>query len=204
MNILVVARSVGHLVMFTVLGFAATLALTMSVPVLFGYQSLTMLSGSMGHAIPTGSVIIDETIKPLEARPGDVLTFADPERSERLLTHRLRSLQVKDELVHVATRGDANDTDEHWSIPLDGTVGRVAYSIPFVGYARAWVNQHTGRTALFVVLAVVAGYTLLEVWLPVPLTQVVRRSRGGSRRRSNTTGGAAVPGNGALALSGET
>lgn len=158
----------------TVIGFAATLALAMSVPVVFGYQSLTMLSGSMEPTLPTGAVVLDETIRPLDARPGDVLTFTDPAKPRRLLTHRLTSISVDGNLALMETLGDANDASEKWSIPLDGTVGRVKVCIPYVGYVRAWVHQHAGRATLLLGLAIVGLWTLLDVWLPRPVTTYLR------------------------------
>ncbi len=55
-----------------------------------GFRSFTVLSGSMEPAISTGDVVVNERVGPLETRPGDVLTFRDPTRQGRLITHRLR------------------------------------------------------------------------------------------------------------------
>ena len=196
------ARTSAQLVLFVALGFLATLAAVMSVPVVFGYHSFTMLSGSMSPTIPTGSVVVDQMLHPMELRPGDVVTFTDPDRPERLLTHRLRSMEVEGQVVHMATRGDANDADEYWDIPLDGTVGRVAYSVPVVGYARAYVHQQAGRKAVYAVLAVTGLWILIDVWLPVPVAQLLRsgRSRG---RRTNKSANASPRPTQAVAARGE-
>ena len=73
-----------------VLGFVVGLTACLTVPALFGHPALTVLSGSMQPALEVGSVVIDEKISPVEARPGDIVSFPDPTRRDRTLTHRCR------------------------------------------------------------------------------------------------------------------
>ena len=69
-----------------------------TLPSVFGYQSLTVVSGSMVPTLGVGSVVIDEVIAPADARPGDIVTFKDP-LHPRQLTHRLQKVRVEGDTV---------------------------------------------------------------------------------------------------------
>src|SRR3954454_21210481 len=71
------------------LGFGLGLVAIVTLPGVFGYQSLTVVSGSMTPTLGVGSVVIDEVISPADARPGDIVTFKDL-LHPRQLTHRLQ------------------------------------------------------------------------------------------------------------------
>jgi signal peptidase I len=140
--------------------------ISITVPSLFGYRVLNVLSGSMGPTIPTGSVVWDGVIDPLDARVGDVVTFTDPEDHQRLLTHRLRSIRVRGGTAHMVTQGDANNTVERWSVPVSGEIGRVAFHVPKLAYARVWISSHAGNMALAIVVVALILGALVEIWRP--------------------------------------
>jgi signal peptidase len=149
-----------------VLGFAATIVAAITLPALAGYQVLTVLSGSMEPALRTGDVIVESKVSPGELRIGDVVTFREPD-SSRLITHRVRAVSIWGGSAHVTTRGDANTGVERWSIPVDGTVGRVEYRVPKVGYVTNRVGSRFGRLALLVVPALLLClWELKRIWAP--------------------------------------
>ena len=80
--------------LWAAVGAAIGLIAIVTLPGVFGYQALTVVSGSMEPTLATGSVVIDEVISPAEARPGDIVTFQDPLRP-RQLTHRLQKVRVE-------------------------------------------------------------------------------------------------------------
>jgi signal peptidase I len=146
-------------------GFALCLTAVVALPGIFGYRALTVVSGSMEPTLETGSVVLDDVISPLEARPGDILTFNDPER-RRLLTHRLRRMRVEGGMAHMVTQGDANDAPERWSIPVTGEVGRVAYHVPKVGHLRAFISRREVRLGLLGAVLLFGVLILVDVWRP--------------------------------------
>lgn len=79
-------------------------------PHIFGYEMLTVLSGSMEPGIPTGSVI---GVKPVEdtasLQVGDVITFKANASSDMLITHRIIEVQGEGNSLQFITRGDNND-----------------------------------------------------------------------------------------------
>jgi signal peptidase len=151
--------------MSLVLGLATGLAAALVWSVPFGGQALIEMSGSMSPAIKTGDVVVITAISPLEARIGDVITFNDPVRRSRLLTHRVRTLRVAGDSVEFVTQGDANTTRERWSVAADGTIGRTAYRIPRLGYALNWATGPIGLLAFIVIpVLILAAYFLRRIW----------------------------------------
>jgi signal peptidase I len=147
------------------LGFAVALLLAAALPAAFGDRSFVMRSGSMSPAIATGDVAVIAPISPLDAHAGDVVSFMDPDGSGRLISHRARSIQRVGDRVDFTTQGDANTAQEHWSVPVDGSVGRVVYRLPKLGYAIIWIEAPVGRVGLLIVPSVLLGLSLLRrIW----------------------------------------
>ena len=165
-RVALLARWTAATLIWAVIGFAAGLAAAVTLPPLFGFKTLTVLSGSMEPTLMTGGMVVDEVITPLDARPGDIVTFNDPEDRGRLITHRLRSIRVDRSKAYMVTRGDANDTSEHWNVPLDAEIGRVVYHIPLLGYARARISGQWVRIALLGIVACLGLWMLIDIWRP--------------------------------------
>ena len=159
-------RTVTALVLWLVFGLAAGTVLAAGAPVLFGYRSFTVLSGSMQPLLDVGDVVVTKPVVARDVRVGDVITFPDEEREE-LVTHRVRSIQLVGERASIETRGDANDASEQWSVASDGSVGRVAYHLPLVGYALVWTHGRWARILLIVIPALLlAAIELRRIWRP--------------------------------------
>jgi signal peptidase len=142
--------------------------LALAVAKLAGYQTFTILSGSMEPAIATGDLVVDEPISAADARMGDVITFREP-GTRRLVTHRLVHKRIARDRAYMRTRGDANNAPERWSIPADGQVGRVAFRVPRGGYASTYVSRRDMQLVLLVVPALLLGILeLVRIWRPVP------------------------------------
>lgn len=158
-------RRVGCVVLLS--AAAVAVALSGGGGAVLRYQPFTVMSGSMQPAIRTGDLVIDEHIAPLEARRGDVVTFVDPMDRRRLITHRVRHLRRQGSRVAFVTKGDANNTVERWSVPVEGRIGRVALRLPKLGYAAAWSRGPAGRLMLVVLPAIcLAGIQLHRIWRP--------------------------------------
>jgi len=136
-------------------------------PQLGGYRSFTVRSGSMTPAIETGDVVVTRSISPLSARVGDVVTFVDPEGTGKLFSHRVQAVRALGDEVAFVTRGDANTSTEHWRVPAGGSIGRVAYRIPKIGYALSWVDSAPARLALIAIPALLLLWAaLVRIWRP--------------------------------------
>jgi signal peptidase len=153
------------------LGLGAGLLAAVVLPPVVGCRSLTVMSGSMEPAIRTGDIVVTRSIHPLKARVGDVVTFHDPSRGGRLVTHRVRRLQVTGAAVEFETKGDANNTAERWAVPTGGRIGRVVYRMPQFGYVLHRVSAPPARLALVGLPSVLFGaWALVRIWRPRPET----------------------------------
>jgi signal peptidase len=162
-----VVRGILRFFGFTAAGLAAGIAIALIAPLAFGAKPLVVLSGSMEPTLGTGDVTVVRTVAPLDARPGDIVTFRDPADADRLITHRVRSMKVDGGRVTFVTRGDANDGSERWRVPADGEIGRVAYRIPELG----WALMYAKSKGFFVfilggALALLLVLELAAIWRP--------------------------------------
>jgi signal peptidase len=162
-----VARGLLRFLGMTLAGFAIGIALALALPLAFNARPLVVLSGSMEPALRTGDISVVRSIAPLDARPGDIVTFRDPDNAGRLITHRVRAMHVQGDAVVFRTRGDANNVSEHWRVPASGEIGRVIYGIPKLG----WVLAYARTKGLFVLmlggaLALLLVLELTSIWRP--------------------------------------
>lgn len=167
----------------TVLALALLAAL--GLPVLFGCRSLVVMSGSMQPAISTGSVVIVKQVAASGIAVGDVVSFRNPEDTSEILTHRVRAVETRDGRLQVETRGDANTGGEKWSIDPAGTVGRVVFKVPYLGYLLAPLQGRLARLALVVAPALLLGaHLVFTIWRAPVGPAVGRPARQRARRRS--------------------
>lgn len=156
-----IARGCG----WAAMAVAALLVAAIALPLAFGARPHTVLTGSMEPAIAPGDVVVDERVAPAEARVGDVVTFRDPEDQSRLITHRVRSIRRAGSHLWFVTQGDANNTTERWRIAADGELGRVAYTVPWVGHVAVVTHTPLGLAVLLIVpLLLLALDELARIW----------------------------------------
>ena len=149
------------------LGLAIGVFGLIAAPSLFGGRSLTVMSGSMEPALGVGDVIINSRVSPAEVRVGDIVTFSDPEGTDRLITHRVRQLRIAEGTAHVVTKGDNTNAVERWDIPANGSLGRVEFRVPLLGFLVFWLHGPLARIGLIVVPALLlAGFELWRIWRP--------------------------------------
>jgi signal peptidase len=142
-----------------VVGYAALLVA--------GFKPVAVYSGSMTPTLGVGSLAVDSAIDASAVRVGDVITFPDPYVEGRLVTHRvIRILQTKKGPAY-RTKGDANASRDPWTIRLTGRVGRVAFDVPFAGYALFYAHTREVRGGLIVIAAAFILLSMLKrIWRP--------------------------------------
>jgi signal peptidase len=159
------ARTLGRSLGWLGAGAAVAVLVAVAWIVPFGGRSLSVMSGSMAPAIETGDVVVSHGVSPLDIRRGDVITFRDPTDAGRLITHRVKEVRIAGGEAAFVTKGDANNSAERWTIAADGRVGLVAYRLPKLGYALAWLG-HPFAKLLFVALPalLLGAYELRRIW----------------------------------------
>lgn len=120
------------------------------VPKVFVVQS-----GSMEPAIKTGSVVITQPQTSYDV--GEIITYT--RRADAIsVTHRIVSVESQGGRVSYITKGDANNGPDSAPVPASIVLGRVLFSIPFVGYAVAAARTPYGFLIIVVVPALIILY----------------------------------------------
>ncbi|MBI1886015.1 MAG: signal peptidase I [Chloroflexi bacterium] len=125
---------------------AAALA-TAVVPRLFGYDTYVIYGGSMGDALPDGSVAIAGWIEGDKVRPGDVIVVGTDTDGQRLpKAHRVESVWLQSGERVIQTKGDANSGPDPAPVVLgeDDRAMKVQRYVPWAGHAVHLVQTPPG------------------------------------------------------------
>lgn len=155
---------------FIVIAIAAFLLLAVG-PRLFGYQTSTMLTGSMAPLINPGDVVVTAPTPVKDIRAGEVITYHIPVEDHRVETHRVMEvLTNKDGSIAVRTKGDANDGVDPWTATLGGpTVDKHVLTVPYVGQAIRTLRQPAVlNTLMYGAPAVLVIGLLASIWRKDP------------------------------------
>ena len=133
------------------------------------YRPATVLSGSMGPQIPTGSIVFDFPKPRSQVKVGDVITYQVPVDDHHLVTHRVVEIVSGGDQPIVRTQGDANQAPDVWFARLtDGPVWEVRASIPHLGAVLLWLRHPLGRALTLIVTPVfLAAFAIAKIWRPV-------------------------------------
>ncbi len=162
---LALLATIAHLSLRVIMACFALLLSLVVVPNLLGYPTVTVQGGSMGDALPGGSVAITRWVPADEVQPGDVILISNGGSGTNQKIHRVVSIgEQAGELVAV-TKGDANPAADPDLQVLKGQVAVHTYTIPYLGYAADFFRTPLGWT-LFVLLpiGVLCLRTLRDIW----------------------------------------
>jgi len=125
-----------------------------------GHPVLIIRSGSMAPTIPIGAVVVLSP-GPGGVQPGDVVAMRLDNGA--VFTHRVTRLASLLGVPYIETKGDANPEIDPALTPLDHVIGRVAVSLPIVGYLMAGLSTPTGiASALLAAIALLAALWFLD------------------------------------------
>jgi signal peptidase len=133
---------------------------------LAGYRPVAVYSGSMEPDLAVGSLAFVERVPSEQIAVGDVITFTDPYQPGRLVTHRVvETAEQPEGGLAYRTKGDANLERDPWTIALGEQGGRVAFDLPYAGYALWYAKTREARTLLILLVAGLVLVALLRsIW----------------------------------------
>ena len=142
------------------LGALGMLLAASVLPVLVGWQSSVVMSGSMEPTLSPGDVAVVRPVDPAALAPGAVLLVDDPDLPGRLRLHRL----VEVEAGGLQLKGDANPTADGSLVDPAAVHGVVTLALPLVGEPAVWIAERrmwplAGTVAA---LAALVGLALLH------------------------------------------
>jgi signal peptidase len=129
-----------------------------AIPI-FGNQALIVRSGSMMPTIDIGSIVVTRNTP--NYNPGDVIAFRTEKNSKTIVTHRIAKIETGVDGTFYQTKGDANKTIDGWSVDKENVLGKVYFTLPYVGQLLAFAKSKLGLSVLIVLPAIVV--ILLEV-----------------------------------------
>ncbi|MET1087503.1 MAG: signal peptidase I [Arthrobacter sp.] len=158
--------------MLLVAAVAAFLMLAIG-PRVIGYQTSTMLTGSMSPLINPGDVVITQPVPVDQVKVGDIITYHIPVEDQRVETHRITKLTTNpDGRITVQTKGDANNGADPWVATFEaGNVDRHVATIPYIGNAiRALRTPVVMNVLMYGAPSVLVLGMLASIWRKDPQT----------------------------------
>jgi signal peptidase len=138
------------------LAVACCLLAVLGAGLLAGYRPVVLTTASMSPVAPAGSLLIAETVEPEEVEVGDILVM---KRSTGLIiTHRVVERSVRDGVVLVRTKGDANDDPDATPYSVVGTHRRSEWVIPSAGKVLLLLRTKVFRLCIIAILASLIVY----------------------------------------------
>jgi len=158
------------------LGFSMLLGLAVLLGPHLGWQIDKVLSGSMSPAIKTGGAVVTQHVDPRAIAVGDVMTYHSP-LDGRLTSHRVVGITSEDGLLF-QTRGDANEDPDPYSVSAANVVGKVRFSIPYIGYPAQFAKTVWG----FIIMIAVPGLIIIafevrDVWRELDKEEKQKKAR---------------------------
>lgn len=131
-----VLRGLVRVILAVTVGAAVAAFLFLAVgPRVLGYQTSTMLTGSMSPLINPGDVVVTVPVSVGEIKVGDIITYHIPVGQQQVETHRVIEVSRNAQgPTTVRTKGDANNGADPWTATLAGdTVYRHTVTVPYLG-----------------------------------------------------------------------
>jgi signal peptidase len=145
-----------NLIYYVLLAFVVMVAILLifsAFPIAGNYKIFVVQSGSMAPAIKMGSLVI---VKPAnDYKIGDVITFGPYSRTKAPTTHRIYDIKVVNGQPVYITKGDANNAPDTREITKRDILGKVLFSIPYLGFAVAFAKKPLGFVLIVIVPAVI-------------------------------------------------
>jgi len=139
------------------------LVIWIGLQVAFGTQNpfYVVASGSMIPVLQVYDVLIVQGHEPFEdIEVGDIIVFNRPSDHNRVIVHRVASI-IQEDPKTIRTQGDANPASipgTDFPITEEEYIGKVAYTIPQVGY----VTQLLKPPINYVIIAIVIGIMVVK------------------------------------------
>ena len=144
------------IIYYTFITFIAVIAILLIVsvfPITGNYKLMIVQSGSMTPAIKMGGLVL---VKPAdEYKIGDVITFGPSTKTKAPTTHRIYDVRVIEGKISYITKGDANEDPDQNEVQERDILGKVLFSVPYVGYAVDFTKKPLGFGLIIIVPAAV-------------------------------------------------
>jgi len=131
----------------------AVLLIVSVLPITGNIKFMTVLSGSMEPAVKMGSIVL---VKPTDNyKIGDIITFGEVNKIKTPTTHRIYEMKVKGSQPVYITKGDANNAPDITEITKNDILGKVLFSVSYLGFAVDFAKKPLGFALIIIIPAAV-------------------------------------------------
>lgn len=176
-------RIVGNVIFIGLIIFMLTIGFFLikskvdgDVPNIAGNRIYVVLTGSMVPVFDPGSIVIDKEIKPDQVAPNDIVTFKDPRDPNVLITHRVVQMNQKNGSLIFVTKGDANNGKDPFVVPARNIIGKVNYSVPYLGYILEFSKSPAGIKLLLIIIPG-SLFLLTQLWKIIKILKEEKRKK---------------------------
>ncbi|OGG44391.1 signal peptidase I [Candidatus Kaiserbacteria bacterium RIFCSPHIGHO2_01_FULL_48_10] len=136
------------------------------LPLTGNYTVKIVQSGSMEPEIKTGALVV---VKPAsDYAVGDVITFTFSARDEIPTTHRIVAERAVSGVMQYTVKGDANEEADPKEVLEKDVIGKVIFSVPYLGFLLDFARKPLGFTLLIVVPAgAIIIEEALKIWTEI-------------------------------------
>ena len=132
------------------------------------YPLFVVASGSMIPTLYRGDLIVVQgglNVSGIIAayETGDIIVFRKPNSPQELIVHRAVEKRQNDNTHFLITKGDNNNGPDPWEVDDNDLVGKVVWSIPYLGHIPLFVHTPAGTTIIIILIVILI---LLEFAIP--------------------------------------
>jgi len=113
-------------------------------------QYFFVSSGSMEPTVPVGSIVVVKPVGLTTLKEGDIICFGDLQE-QLIITHRIVEITY-DGFI---TKGDANEESDPFIVEKKDVIGKVVFTIPYLGYLSYFVKTPFGFMLLIILPATI-------------------------------------------------
>ncbi len=134
------------------------------------FPLLAVASGSMIPTLNVGDLIVVQgglNINDIAAAPqpaGDIIVFHKPGNPDELIVHRAVDKFENEGTLYITTKGDNNPGPDTWRVTETLIVGKVVWTIPYLGRIPLFVRTPEGMLVIVVLIIILV---LLEFAIPI-------------------------------------
>ena len=127
-----------------------------SIPQVFGYKVLQVVSGSMSGEIEVGQTIVIKSIKDEnDLKVGDIVTYK--EDNSTIITHRIIEINEEKGQKEYVLKGDANNTHDIDPVHFDQMEGKYLFTITWLSSVIEFISTPIGMITLCAIPLVLLG-----------------------------------------------
>jgi len=147
-------------IFFAIIVLAGLIAIsTLKIP--GNYKLFVVQSGSMEPKIEKNAIVVVKPEK--EYKKGDVITAKDLKNPKQTFTHRINDVEIVGNQILYTTKGDVNNATDPVKTFKENVLGKVIFSVPYVGLPISFARTRDGLIILVVIPATLIIYSELIV-----------------------------------------